>query len=97
LAAQLAPHLPETTELLWECARLQAGQGSEHVRVPESVTQAIMAGQDGWLKHSLAALSATLEDKPNVARTHLQLLGRAQSNASLVARVALWRSQTLAI
>lgn len=97
LAAQLAPHLPETAELLWECARLQAGQGSEYVRVPVSVVQAIMAGQNSWLKHSLAALSATLEGKPNVAHTHLQLLDRAQSNASLVARVALWRSQTLAV
>lgn len=97
LVAQLAPHLPETSELLWECARLQAGEGSERVPVPDNVTQAIMAGQSGWLKHSLAALSATLENKPNVARTHLQLLGRAQSNASLVARVALWRSQILTI
>ena len=97
LAAQLAPHLPETAELIWECARLQAGQESERVHLPDSVAQAMMAGQSGWLKHSLAALTATLEDKPNVASTHLQLLNRTQSNASLVARVALWRSQLLAM
>ncbi len=97
LAAQLAPHLPETAELLWESARVLAGQGSDHVRVPARVTQTIMAGQSGWLKYSLAALSATLEDKPDVARTHLLLLGRAQGNTSLVARVALWRSQVLSI
>lgn len=95
LAAQLAPHLPETGELLWQCARSQAGQGSEPVLVPDSLAQTIMAGQSGWLKHSLAALSATLEDKPTVAHTHLQLLSRTQSNAALVARVVLWRSQSL--
>ncbi len=95
LAVQLGMHLPECSELLWECARLQAGQGSEHAQVPAAIPQSIMSGQSGWLKHSLAALSATLEGQATVARTHLQLLSRSRGNPPLVARVALWRTQML--
>jgi len=95
LAAQLGAHLPECSELLWECARLQAGQGTERIVVPAAIPQSIMSGQSGWLKHSLAALSATLDGQAAVAHTHLQLLSRTQGSPPLVARVALWRTQVL--
>ncbi len=95
LAAQLGAHLPECSELLWECARLQAGQGTERPLVPAAIPQAIMSGQSGWLKHSLAALSATLDGQASVAYSHLQLLSRSQDSPPLVARVVLWRVQVL--
>ncbi|MEZ6149203.1 MAG: hypothetical protein R3C09_03705 [Pirellulaceae bacterium] len=95
LAAQLGAHLPECSELLWECARLQAGLGTERIVVPAAIPQSIMSGQSGWLKHSLAALSATLDGQAAVAHTHLQLLSRTQGSPPLVARVALWRTQLL--
>ncbi len=103
LACQLAPHLPECAELIWECAKLQASAGVQpppqdgakiaSQPVSRAIGQAIMGGGSAWLKHSLAALSATLAEQPTVARTHLELLHRGRGNLTLIAQVVLWRSR----
>ncbi len=95
LVAQAAPHLPEFSELLWECARVQAGQAESTINLSASIPEMIARGQNVVLKHSVSALSSTLLHQPSVARTHLELIRRARGSLTLVARTALWRVQTM--
>ncbi len=96
MAAQLAPHLPEFTELIWLCAQNQIA-ASMSTTLPTQIPEAIATGQSVWLKHSVFALAAAAEGKLDVAGTHLQLIRRAGGNMSIVARTALWRTQSLAL
>jgi hypothetical protein len=96
LVAQVAPHLPEFSELLWECARQQSGAEKSPVQLSPQIPAMIARGQSAMLKHSVSALSAALAGQGSVARTHLELIRRAQANLGLVARVCLWRVQSMA-
>jgi hypothetical protein len=122
IVSQIAPYLPEFSELLWQAALQQAvkraaierelalksspesAPPSEEIEqptaamasspiIPESITAAIATGPSAVLKHTMFALSATIEGKHDVARTHLQLIQRSGNNLSSVAHVAWWLIQ----
>lgn len=96
LVAQVAPHLPEFSELVWESATLQTGHNQSLKNLSPAIPQTIARGQSAVLKHSVSALSAALVGQPTVARTHLELIRRGQGSLALVARTALWRVQMMA-
>ncbi len=97
LVAQIAPHSPEFSELIWECAKSRSGHTSERHEnaspVAPLILETMATGQSAWLKHSVFALASAVDGKLDVARTHLQLIQRARADLSIVARVSLWQAQ----
>ncbi|MCA9131731.1 MAG: hypothetical protein KDA45_01185 [Planctomycetales bacterium] len=95
LVAQLAPHLPEFGELMWQCGQLQTqvDDPPPQLDVGPEILAAIASGQSSQLKHSVFALAATMDGRHDVARTHLDLLTRSGSSLMIVARTALWKVQ----
>src|SRR5690606_24303355 len=72
LVGQIAPHLPEFCELLWERARV-GGDDEESSPVDAAIAQTVAKGQANQLKHSVFALTAALDDRIDSARTHCEL------------------------
>jgi len=96
LAAQLAPHIPEFSELLWQCAEMQTSSNTSPLSLSPIIPETIARGQNAPLKHTVSAMSATLSGQPSIARTHLELISRSRVSLALVARTVLWRAQILA-
>lgn len=105
LVARMGPHLPEFAEVIWACSVSQLDEGgdllnavtADHVTAPISKksVSAISAGSSAMLKHSVFAISNALEDRENVAKSHLQLIKRGGGNLSFIARAILRHIQVL--
>lgn len=91
LVSQIAPQLPEFNELLWRLANQNAGLVAESDSpIPAELVAAVAGGQSIPMRHSVLALSSILLDKPQVARSHLQLVQRAGGSLTVLSQTVLW-------
>lgn len=91
LVSQIAPQLPEFNELLWRLASQNAGLVAESDSlIPAELVAAVAGAQSIPMRHSVLALSSILLDKPQVARSHLQLVQRAGGSLTVLSQTVLW-------
>lgn len=93
LVAQIAPFIPEFPEVIWRCAESKAKTSSEPALVAPRLVASIASGQNAMLKHSVFAISNAIGGKPEVGKSHMQLLHRSGGSMAIVARTALWYLQ----
>lgn len=93
LVSQVAPQLPEFSELLWNLASLDDsdafGVKPKGVTIPPELVSAVVAGESSPIRHSVLALSNFSLHKDVVARSHLKLVQRSAGSLMIVGHVVL--------
>lgn len=102
LVSQIAPQLPELSELIWLIAeqhqsRADAVREAVGQRLEPELVQAVIEGRAVAVRHVVLALSSTIAGKQKVARSHMQLTKRLSGSLALLSHVALGKLNTTTV
>lgn len=91
LVSQIAPQLPELSELIWLIAEEHQSEpeGAVELRLEPELVQAVIEGRAVALRHVILALSSTLTNRQSVARSHMLLAKRSSGSLALLSHVVL--------
>lgn len=104
IVVQVAPQLPELSELIWllgkshaevdegDRAGIAANQtDAPGVTVDPRLVETVIGGRAVVVRHTVLAIAKSLEGNPQVMRSHLQLAKRSAGTLQLISQVILGR------